>query len=61
MTDDTTDTVLASLLAHKLRLSLKAIEMAKDAAFRDLPLNERRTYLRLAEQAVRVELKGHPS
>lgn len=57
MSDEQQDeAIMASLLAHKLKLSIKAIEMAKEAAWRDLPHNEQRTYMRYAEAAVRKEL-----
>lgn len=55
------EAILQSLFAHKLKLSVKAIREAKDAAWRDLPANERKTYLKLAEKAVQAEMKGRPS
>lgn len=51
------DQILRSLLQHRLRLSVKAIQVAKDAAWQDLPANERRTYLRHAEIAVKQDAK----
>lgn len=50
--------VLASLFAHKLKLSLKVIASAQALAWSDLPHNEKRAYMRHAEQALRTELKA---
>lgn len=50
--------VLASLFAHKLKLSLKVIASAQALAWNDLPMNEKRAYLSHAEQALKQELKA---
>lgn len=44
--------IVSSLLQQRLKLSLRSIEVAKNAAWKDLPASERRMYLRFAERAV---------
>lgn len=56
--DCTDERVVASLMAARFRLSLKAIEVAKTIAWKDLPMNERANYLRMAEEAVMESLKS---
>lgn len=53
--------VLDSIFAKQLKLSAKIAAVAREAAFRDLPLNERRTYLALATKAVIAEEMENPS
>lgn len=57
MDDATVDQMLGSILQQRLKLSAKAIQAAKEAAWNDLPMNERRTYLNWAERAVMEDLK----
>lgn len=47
--------ILASLLAHKLKLSMRVIASAQTLAWRDLPMNEKRAYMAYAEQALKAE------
>lgn len=56
--EDVTDTkIVQSILAHRLRLSLKATTHAMKAAWNDLPSNEKKRYQQMAEQAVMEEEK----
>jgi len=50
--------VLASLFAHKLKLSLKVLASAQALAWNSLSHSEKRTYMQHAEQALRGELKA---
>ena len=52
------DQILASILAHRLKLSLRVIASAQSLAWADLPVNEKRAYMRHAEQALRGEIKA---
>ncbi len=48
--------VLSSMLAAQLKLSLKVIASAQAIAWNDLPANEKRSYMKQAESALRKEL-----
>ena len=48
--------ILASILEQQLKLSLKVIASAQAIAWNDLPANEKRTYMKQAEDALRKEL-----
>lgn len=53
MNDEITDDqILGSILQQRLKLSIKAIQLAKDTLWDELPADEKRTYLQLAERAV---------
>lgn len=47
---------LASLQAHRWKLSLEAVSRAQALAWHDLPMNERKQYMAQAEAALRREL-----
>jgi len=55
--DVTNEQIVSSILQQRLKLSIRAVEVAKTAAWQDLPLNERKSYLRHAEKAVLEEAK----
>lgn len=57
MDESTVDQMLGSILQQRLKLSAKAIQMAKEAAWNDLPLDDRKIYLRHAELAVLEDAK----
>ena len=48
--------ILSSILEQQLKLSLKVIASAQAIAWHDLPANEKRTYMKQAEDALRKEL-----
>lgn len=57
MDDTTVDQMLGSILQQKLKLSVKAIAIAKEIAWQETPMQEKALYLHQAEQAVKDEMQ----